>query len=302
MKRRRSPCSIDICARVLARTGKAVQVAVISNDVLILRPSVKMLTRPSVGTGKFFERLAGRFLRFKMVWEQCKTGGLRRALSVNRWFRSIADHDLGLSLLNITDLQCILSRTCYSFLVTASLGEARVRELNDEINKLIRESRHWERRIRQLGGQKFLREEETGAITESAVSHRGYFYFGAARELPSVTALLDGKMKRRTDYDDKSTEVSLDELSRRVDPQRYFGFEDDSLHVAELKRENDEVQAAVRLWESSGGSSKDTSWDLAWEQFVGRCPPAAEQLEDALDQIALAKRKDELREEVEQMQ
>lgn len=33
-----------------------------------------------------------------------------------------------------------------------SLDEYRIRELNDEINKLMREKSHWERRIRELGG------------------------------------------------------------------------------------------------------------------------------------------------------
>ena len=34
----------------------------------------------------------------------------------------------------------------------AGLGEFRIRDLNDEINKLIREKRHWEERILELGG------------------------------------------------------------------------------------------------------------------------------------------------------
>lgn len=34
----------------------------------------------------------------------------------------------------------------------ASLSDYQVRDLNDEINKLLREKSHWERRIRQLGG------------------------------------------------------------------------------------------------------------------------------------------------------
>ena len=33
-----------------------------------------------------------------------------------------------------------------------SLGEHRIRQLNDHINKLIREKGHWERRIKELGG------------------------------------------------------------------------------------------------------------------------------------------------------
>ena len=37
-------------------------------------------------------------------------------------------------------------------LFTAGLGEFRIRDLNDEINKLLREKRHWEDRILELGG------------------------------------------------------------------------------------------------------------------------------------------------------
>ena len=45
----------------------------------------------------------------------------------------------------ITNLYLI---TCSS----AGLGEFRIRDLNDEINKLLREKRHWEDRIKELGG------------------------------------------------------------------------------------------------------------------------------------------------------
>ena len=34
----------------------------------------------------------------------------------------------------------------------AALGEHKLRDLNDEINKLLREKGHWERRIVELGG------------------------------------------------------------------------------------------------------------------------------------------------------
>lgn len=37
-------------------------------------------------------------------------------------------------------------------LATAGLGEFRIRDLNDEINKLLREKRRWEERIVELGG------------------------------------------------------------------------------------------------------------------------------------------------------
>jgi hypothetical protein len=41
-----------------------------------------------------------------------------------------------------------LNSTCGS----ASLGEHRIRELNDEINKQMRQKHYWEIRIRELGG------------------------------------------------------------------------------------------------------------------------------------------------------
>ena len=37
-------------------------------------------------------------------------------------------------------------------LFLAGLGEFRIRDLNDEVNKLLREKRHWEDRILELGG------------------------------------------------------------------------------------------------------------------------------------------------------
>lgn len=42
----------------------------------------------------------------------------------------------------------------YAFI--AGLGEFKIRDLNDEINKLLREKGQWEVRIKQLGGPDFL--------------------------------------------------------------------------------------------------------------------------------------------------
>ena len=36
--------------------------------------------------------------------------------------------------------------------VLAGLGEFKLRDINDEINKLLREKGHWEDRIKELGG------------------------------------------------------------------------------------------------------------------------------------------------------
>ena len=37
------------------------------------------------------------------------------------------------------------------------LGEFRIRDLNDEIDKLLREKRHWEAQIKELGGPDYSR-------------------------------------------------------------------------------------------------------------------------------------------------
>lgn len=39
-----------------------------------------------------------------------------------------------------------------SFYESAGLGEFKIRDMNDEINKLLREKGHWEVRIKELGG------------------------------------------------------------------------------------------------------------------------------------------------------
>ena len=44
----------------------------------------------------------------------------------------------------------------------AGLGEFRLRDLNDEINKLIREKRHWEKRIIKLGGPNYIMRSVMG--------------------------------------------------------------------------------------------------------------------------------------------
>uniref|UniRef100_A0A8D2GS77 Pre-mRNA-splicing factor ISY1 homolog n=1 Tax=Urocitellus parryii TaxID=9999 RepID=A0A8D2GS77_UROPR len=75
----------------------------------------------------------------------------------------------------------------------AGLGEFRIRDLNDEINKLLREKGHWEVRIKELGGPDY------GKVGPKMLDHegkevpgnRGYKYFGAAKDLPGVRELFE---------------------------------------------------------------------------------------------------------------
>ncbi|ONM35282.1 Pre-mRNA-splicing factor isy-1 [Zea mays] len=81
------------------------------------------------------------------------------------------------------------------------LGEHRLRDLNDEINKLLRERGHWERHIVELNGRDYSRSSNAPLMTDLdgnivAIPNPsgrgpGYRYFGAARKLPGVQELFD---------------------------------------------------------------------------------------------------------------
>lgn len=71
---------------------------------------------------------------------------------------------------------------------SAGLGEFRIRDLNDEINKLMREKRHWEVQIKSLGGPDHARvgPKMLDQDGKEVPGNRGYKYFGAAKDLPGT--------------------------------------------------------------------------------------------------------------------
>ncbi|KXZ56754.1 hypothetical protein GPECTOR_1g68 [Gonium pectorale] len=123
------------------------------------------------------------------------------------------------------------------------LGEHRIRDLNDEINKLIREKGHWERRIKELGGPDY--SKGTGKVTDSKGREvaeltgkgRGYTYFGAAKKLPGVKELFEAepvKVARRSRH----------QMYRSIDPD-YYGFRDEEDGV--LERVEAEAEKLMRM-------------------------------------------------------
>lgn len=131
------------------------------------------------------------------------------------------------------------------------LGEHRLRDLNDEINKLIREKVHWERRIVELGGPNYSKHSAKMTDLEGNIvdvpnpSGRGpgYRYFGAAKKLPGVKELFEKPpelRKRKSRYD----------IYRRIDAS-YYGYRDDEdgvLEKLEGPAERAMREAAVRDW------------------------------------------------------
>ncbi|KAL6346063.1 hypothetical protein AAG906_025343 [Vitis piasezkii] len=133
------------------------------------------------------------------------------------------------------------------------LGEHRLRDLNDEINKLIREKSHWERRIIELGGPNYTKHSAKMTDLEGNIvdvpnpSGRGpgYRYFGAAKKLPGVRELFEKPpelRKRKSRYD----------IYKRIDAS-YYGYRDDEDGVLEkVEAPAEERMRAAKLaeWEA----------------------------------------------------
>jgi pre-mRNA-splicing factor ISY1 len=131
-----------------------------------------------------------------------------------------------------------------SAIQNGSLGEHKIRDMNDHINKLLREKKHWERQIKILGGPNYDRGPRiTDADGKGAMGSEGYFYFGAARELPGVRELFEKKQQvkeKRTRY----------ELYQAVDAD-YYGYRDDDdgkLEKLEKKAQKKARAKAVAQW------------------------------------------------------
>ncbi|KAK9836708.1 hypothetical protein WJX74_006476 [Apatococcus lobatus] len=113
----------------------------------------------------------------------------------------------------------------------AGLGEHRIRDLNDVINKLVREKGHWERRIRELGGPDYARnapkatDSEGRELEGASGKGAGYRYFGAAKQLPGVKELFEKEAPRQI-------RRTRHQLYQHIDAD-YYGFRDEEDGVLE---------------------------------------------------------------------
>ena len=127
----------------------------------------------------------------------------------------------------------------------AGLGEFRIRDLNDQINKLLREKNHWEQRIAELGGANFRKTPGPKFDVEGkeVPGNRGYKYFGAAKDLPGVRELFS----QAPPLPARKTRA---ELMRNVDAY-YFGLLSDEDIIVPLERE-EEKKAILKVLETEG--------------------------------------------------
>lgn len=103
----------------------------------------------------------------------------------------------------------------------AGLGEHVIRDLNDDINKRLREKFHWEKRIAELGGPDYSRSQPQAYDADGVQVQggRGYKYFGAAKNLPGVRELFE---KEEPPPQKRSKENMLTHIT-----PDYYGFRDD---------------------------------------------------------------------------
>ena len=139
----------------------------------------------------------------------------------------------------------------------ASLGEFKIRELNDEINKLVSERGHWQRQIKELGGPDHFLSTSRDTEGSRPRGGGGYTYYGAAKNLPGVRELFEvetqGPAKR-----------SRTELYRSITPD-YYGFrdEDDGLLLPlEQRAEEKYRKRAVQEFKKKQAEGVEFKCDL----------------------------------------
>ncbi|XP_059146701.1 pre-mRNA-splicing factor ISY1 homolog [Physella acuta] len=147
----------------------------------------------------------------------------------------------------------------------AGLGEFKLRDLNDEINKLLREKGHWEDRILELGGPDYRKigPKMLDSDGKEVPGNKGYKYFGAAKDLPGVRELFE----QEPPAPPRKTRA---ELMKYIDAD-YYGLrdEDDGIIVPlEIEAEKKAIRAKVKEWKEK--KSRVKTGEITEEEAHGK--------------------------------
>lgn len=131
----------------------------------------------------------------------------------------------------------------------AGLTDYEIRDLNDQINKLLREKWHWENQIIALGGANYKRAagKADNQGGREAPGQRGYKYFGRAKDLPGVRELFSTSAQTEADLQSyKNIKVSLFDNA----PAEYYGDFAEKGEIGD-KLLQDERDAERLAWEEA---------------------------------------------------
>jgi pre-mRNA-splicing factor ISY1 len=202
----------------------------------------------------------------------------------------------------------------------SGLGEHAIRDLNDGINKLLREKFHWNKRIKELGGKDYNREERKamelaeqegsgvagggdgggGEYSQSLKGSGGYRYFGAAKDLPGVRELF-------ARHAAKVTKRKRGDIYKYITPD-YYGLRDEEDGVLlelegdlakERQKKLKECREEYKNRASPStnelyGSDVDDSSDEAILENIGIDAHVAVPSQEVIAQVLLQKKKEAL--------
>ncbi|GIY10366.1 pre-mRNA-splicing factor ISY1 homolog [Caerostris darwini] len=187
----------------------------------------------------------------------------------------------------------------------AGLGEFRIREINDEINKLLREKGHWETRIVELGGPDYskLGPKVFDHEGKEVPGNKGYKYFGSSKDLPGVRELFEQEPfppQRRTraemmkhidaDYygyrdDDDGILIPLEKIrSEQLEKEAKEKWLQNKESNTDIGKDEDDIYAVPEEPMSDEENTAEDSTDEASQsRFIAHVPvPSQKQIEEAL--------------------
>lgn len=165
------------------------------------------------------------------------------------------------------------------------LTDYEVRDVNDEINRLIREKGAWEHQIVGLGGANYKRGvpkmlDDSG---KEVPGTRGYKYFGRAKDLPGVKELLNRSTEEEAEMESFR---SLKYKRFANQPPAYYGDEDEDdglvLAAEELAEEQAWKQGCEELKEELGEDADDL--DLP-DDIPRKKPHSLKQIQESSTQM-----------------
>ncbi|KRW99043.1 hypothetical protein PPERSA_11644 [Pseudocohnilembus persalinus] len=130
----------------------------------------------------------------------------------------------------------------------AGLGEFRIREINDEINQLLKEKKMWEERIIELGGPDYRQVFNADLDGSELPGFGGYKYFGAAKDLPGVRELFQKEAPKAPQKN------GLLQVYKKLNFPVYLGKEienEEEILEAEAKVEEIEREQEFQKWVES---------------------------------------------------